>query len=110
MAHLSAKVTCLSEEKTKLEASCEHLDKKVKDLNNELKAEQMVRQQKTKECEDIKNSLEAEIRAHKSTRTRLDDMKHDRTSNNVLSLEVANYEVFIISYHLNELTIKISKP
>jgi chromosome segregation ATPase len=95
VAQLAAKVTCLEKEKTKLEATCEQLEKKVKDLNNEIKAESMVRQQKTKECEDLKNSLESEIKSHKSTRTRLDDMKHDRTSNNVLSLEVANYEVFI---------------
>lgn len=93
VAQLAAKITCLTEEKAKFESTCEQLEKKVKDLNNELKAESMVRQQKTKECEDIKNLLDAEIRAHKSTRTRLDDMRHDRTSNNVLSLEVANYEV-----------------
>ncbi|KAJ8682709.1 hypothetical protein QAD02_018501 [Eretmocerus hayati] len=92
VAQLNTKISSLLEEKNKFELSCELLEKKVKDLNNEIKAESMVRQQKTKECEDLKNSLETEVKAHKSTRTRLDDMRHDRTSNNVLSLEVANYE------------------
>lgn len=96
VAELTSKLTGLSEEKTKLETTCDKLEKKIKDLNNELRAESVIRQQKTKECEEIKNSLETEIRAHKSTRTKLDDMKHDRTSNNVLSLEVANYEVFTL--------------
>ena len=94
-SQLATKITGLSEEKTKLENSREQLQKKVRDLSNEIKAELMIRQQKSKECEDLKNSLEAEVRNHKSTRALLDDMKHDRTSNNVLSLEVANYEVFI---------------
>ncbi|XP_058791903.1 GRIP and coiled-coil domain-containing protein 2 [Phymastichus coffea] len=108
LAQLTAKFTSFTEENSKLETACEQLEKKVKDLNNELKAESMVRQQKTKECEDLKKSLEAEVRSHKSTRTRLDDMKHDRTSNNVLSLEVANYEKSIdtIKIKLDEETNK----
>ncbi|XP_014211833.1 GRIP and coiled-coil domain-containing protein 2 [Copidosoma floridanum] len=89
---VTAKITSLTEEKVKLESTCEQLEKKIKDLNSELKAELMIRQQITKEYEDLKNSLEAEVKAHKSTKTRLDDMKHNKTSNNVLSLEVANYE------------------
>ena len=80
----------------KLESSCEQLEKKIKELNNELRAESLIRQEKSKECDDLKNSLDAEIRAHKLSKVRLDDMKHECTSNNVLSLEVANYEVLFI--------------
>ena len=95
-ALLVVKVNNLSEEKLKLENTCEQLEKKIKELNNELKAELLLRQQKSKEYEDLKISLDNEVKAHKSTCARLDNMKHDHKSNNVLSLEVANYEVYIL--------------
>lgn len=109
VTQLTSQLSSLTEEKKKLENTCEQMEKRIKDLNNEVKAELMVRQQKTKECEDLKNSLEAEKRAHQTTRTRLDDMKHDRTSNNVLSLEVANYEVFITSFYFYHLLLYLFK-
>lgn len=86
-------VTSLTEEKGKLQTQLDKVEKKCKEKSNELKAESVIRLQRIKDYEDIKNLLEIEKQAHKATLTKLEEMKHEKTNNNVLSLEVANYEV-----------------
>lgn len=58
----------------------------LKKLEEEKKAEVLIREQRDKDYEEIKEKLEIEIQAHKHTRAQC-------TSNNVLFLEVDNYEV-----------------
>ncbi|KAL7287628.1 hypothetical protein TKK_0018273 [Trichogramma kaykai] len=106
LSEATAKINNLLEEKIKLESNCDQLEKKIKELNYELKAEVVLRQQKAKEYEDMKTALDAELKAHKATLAKMDNMKFDRKSNNVLSLEVANYEKSIetIKHKLDEET------
>ncbi|XP_011299906.1 GRIP and coiled-coil domain-containing protein 2 [Fopius arisanus] len=64
----------------------------IKKLEDEKRAEVMIREQRESDYEDIKNQLESEIQAHKTTKGLLETAKQERASNNVLSLEVDNYE------------------
>lgn len=67
--------------------------KLIKALEEEKRAEGMIREQREKDVEDLKSQLEEEIQSHKITKGKLDTAKQDRASNNVLFLEVDNYEV-----------------
>ncbi|KAG8042105.1 hypothetical protein G9C98_000096 [Cotesia typhae] len=61
-------------------------------LEEEKKAKTVICQQREKDYEEIKAKLEAEIQAHKNTKARLESAKQECSSNNVLFLEVDNYE------------------
>ncbi|CAD6221227.1 GSCOCG00005100001-RA-CDS [Cotesia congregata] len=61
-------------------------------LEEEKKAKTVICQQREKDYEEIKVKLEAEIQAHKNTKARLESAKQECSSNNVLFLEVDNYE------------------
>ncbi|KAH0541036.1 GRIP and coiled-coil domain-containing protein 2 [Cotesia glomerata] len=61
-------------------------------LEEEKKAKTVICQQREKDYEEIKAKLEAEIQAHKTTKARLESAKQECSSNNVLFLEVDNYE------------------
>lgn len=65
-------------------------------LEEEKKAKTVICQQREKDYEEIKAKLEAEIQAHKNTKARLESAKQECSSNNVLFLEVDNYEVYFI--------------
>lgn len=64
----------------------------IKKLEEEKRAEVVIREQREKDYEEMKNKLEIEVQLNKSKKAELDAVKQERSSNNVLSLEVDNYE------------------
>lgn len=89
----TAQIKQLNKERANLESTNKQFMEDVKKLKNEIKALKVIREQKDKEYEEMKTNLEAEISGHKSTKSQLDALKQERATNNVLSLEVENYEV-----------------
>lgn len=89
----TAQIKQLNKERANLESTNKQFMEDVKKLKNEIKALKVIREQKDKEYEEMKTNLEAEISGHKSTKSQLDAWKQERATNNVLSLEVENYEV-----------------
>lgn len=65
----------------------------IKQLEEEKKAKSVICEQREKDYEDIKGKLDAEIQRHKSTQAKLESARQECSSNNVLFLEVDNYEV-----------------
>ncbi|XP_008544014.1 GRIP and coiled-coil domain-containing protein 2 [Microplitis demolitor] len=64
----------------------------IKQLEEEKKAKSVICEQREKDYEDIKGKLDAEIQRHKSTQAKLESARQECSSNNVLFLEVDNYE------------------
>lgn len=89
----TAQIKQLNKERANLESTNKQFMEDMKKLKNEIKALKVIREQKDKEYEEMKTNLEAEISGHKSTKSQLDALKQERATNNVLSLEVENYEV-----------------
>ncbi|XP_034948784.1 GRIP and coiled-coil domain-containing protein 2-like [Chelonus insularis] len=64
----------------------------MKKLEDEQKATKVICDQKEKDYETMKVKLESEIQSHKATQAKLDAAKQECSSNNVILLEVDNYE------------------
>ncbi|KAF7992571.1 hypothetical protein HCN44_004915 [Aphidius gifuensis] len=75
----------------------------IKKLEEEKRADVLIKEQKEKDYDDIKNKLDIEIQLNKTKTAQLDAIKQEKSNNNVLSLEVDNYEKSI-----DALKIKLS--
>ncbi|XP_015111846.1 GRIP and coiled-coil domain-containing protein 2 [Diachasma alloeum] len=92
VAHVNSDLENRTKELTELKAIFKKNQSLIKKLEEEKRAEVMIREQREKDYEDMKNQLEAEIQAHRTTKGQLDTARQERASNNVLFLEVDNYE------------------
>ncbi|XP_063993933.1 GRIP and coiled-coil domain-containing protein 2 [Diachasmimorpha longicaudata] len=92
VAHINSDLENRTKELAELKAIFKKNQSLIKKLEDEKRAEVMIREQREKDYEEMKNQLEAEIQAHRTTKGQLDTARQERATNNVLFLEVDNYE------------------
>ncbi|XP_015609304.1 GRIP and coiled-coil domain-containing protein 2 [Cephus cinctus] len=108
ITRLSNKNEYLSKENAKLQLILKQNQDKINVLMDEIKTELVIREQKDKEYEEMKSTLNLEIDTRKTIQAQLESFKQEYAMNNVLSLEVENYEKSIrdLQTKLNEEAMK----